>query len=127
MKPWSRTVLVAVFLGAGVASGMILSRHFDPESSATALAADRPAIAGDLSAFQDALASVAEAFSPSVVHITTQVGSQGDPWQTQGVGSGVVVSSKGHIITNHHVVDAGGKRQTLRVRFSDGSEFPAKI
>ena len=64
---------------------------------------------------------------PSVVHITTQVGSQGDPWLSQGVGSGVVVSAKGHIITNHHVVDAGGKRQTLRVRFSDGTEFPAKV
>ena len=127
MKPWSRTALVALFLGAGVAAGMSLAKAFDRESSAMAVASERPAISGDLSAFEDALASVAEAVSPSVVHITTQVGSQGDPWQSQGVGSGVVVSSKGHIITNHHVVDAGGKRQTLRVRFSDGREAPAKI
>jgi len=39
----------------------------------------------------------------------------------------VIVSSDGHILTNHHVVDAEGRRQTLRVRFSDGREFPAKI
>jgi serine protease Do len=39
----------------------------------------------------------------------------------------VIVSADGHILTNHHVVDAEGRRQTLRVRFSDGREFPAKI
>src|SRR5438477_110920 len=28
---------------------------------------------------------------------------------------------------NHHVVDADGRRQTLRVRLADGREFPAKV
>jgi serine protease Do len=127
MNTWSRAFLVALFLAAGVTAGISLGRVLDRESSSVASASERSAVGGDLLAFQDALASVAESVSPSVVHITTQVGSQGDPWQSEGVGSGVVVSSKGHIITNHHVVDAGGKRQTLRVRFSDGHEAPAKI
>jgi serine protease Do len=122
-----RTTLVAVFLAAGVASGMGLGRAFDRSSSTAAVAAERPMVSGDLSAFQDALASVAESVSPSVVHITTQIGARGEFWESQGVGSGVIVSSDGHILTNHHVVDAEGRRQTLRVRFSDGREFPAKI
>ena len=126
MKPWIRTGLMALFLAAGVAAGMGLGRAFD-RSASTAVAAERPMISGDLSAFQDALASVAEGVSPSVVHITTKVGSQGDLWEMQGVGSGVVVSAKGHILTNHHVVDADPQRQTLRVRLADGREFPAKV
>jgi S1-C subfamily serine protease len=127
MNAWIRTSLVAVFLGAGVAAGMGLGRAFDRSSGTAAVAAERPVLSGDLSAFQDALASVAEGVSPSVVHITTQLGARGDLWESQGVGSGVVVSPEGHILTNHHVVDAEGRRQTLRVRFSDGREFPAKV
>jgi len=117
---------VTLFLAAGVAAGMGLGRAFD-RSSATAVAAERPLISGDLSAFQDALASVAEGVSPSVVHITTQVGSRGDPWESQGIGSGVIVSAEGHILTNNHVVNADPRRQTFRVRCSDGREFPAKL
>jgi serine protease Do len=126
MNPWMRASLVALFLAGGVAAGMGLGRVFDPVPGA-AIAADRPAVSGDLSAFQDALASVAEAVSPSVVHLMTEVGGQGDLFQSKGVGSGVVVSAEGHIITNHHVVDSEGLRQKLRVRLSDGHEFPAKI
>jgi serine protease Do len=128
MKPWIRTGLVALFLAGGVAAGMGLGRAFDRGAGTAAVAAERPPISGDLSAFQDALASVAEAVSPSVVHITTQVGARGDLWESQGIGSGVIVSAEGHILTNHHVVvDAEGRRQTLRVRLSDDHEFPAKV
>jgi serine protease Do len=127
MNGWIRTSLVALFLAAGVAAGMGLGRAFDRSPVTSAIAAERPMVSGDLSAFQDALASVAEGASPSVVHITTQIGTRGEPWESQGVGSGVVVSAEGHILTNHHVVDAEGRRQTLRVRFSDGREFAAKV
>jgi len=126
MKPWLRSVLMASFLAAGVAAGMGLGRAFD-RTGGTAVAAERPMISGDLSAFQDALASVAEGVSTSVVHITTKVGAQGDLWEMQGVGSGVIVSPEGHILTNHHVVDADPLRQTLRVRLADGKEFAAKV
>ena len=127
MNPWMRTGLVALFLGAGVTAGIGLGRAFDRSTGTSAAAAERPMVSGDLSAFQDALASVAEVVSPSVVHITTQVGTRGDLFESQGVGSGVIVSADGHIITNHHVVNADGRRQTLRVRLSNGREYPAKV
>jgi S1-C subfamily serine protease len=43
---------------------------------------------------------------------------------TRGVGSGVVLTADGYILTNRHVVDDS---QTLTVAFSDGSELPARI
>ena len=126
MKPWVRAILVTFFLAGGVAAGMGLGRVIDPLPGA-ALAAERRATPPGLAAFQDELAGVAEAVSPSVVHIMTTVGGQDDLFQSKGVGSGVIVSAEGHIITNHHVVDSEGLSQKLRVRLSDGKEFPAKI
>ena len=43
---------------------------------------------------------------------------------TRGVGSGVVLTSDGYILTNRHVV---ADSQSLTVAFSDGSELPARI
>jgi S1-C subfamily serine protease len=43
---------------------------------------------------------------------------------TRGVGSGVVLTADGYILTNRHVV---ADSQTLTVAFADGSELPARI
>src|SRR5579863_10341845 len=126
MNPWLRAFMASLLLAGGVAAGMGLGRVFDP-APVPALAAERPAVSGDLSAFQDALASVADAVSPSVVHLMTELGGQGDLFQSKGVGSGVLVSAEGHIITNHHVVDSEGLHQKLRIRLWNNHEFPARI
>ena len=42
----------------------------------------------------------------------------------QGVGSGVVVTADGYILTNNHVVDGA---DAVRVRMADGTEFAAKV
>jgi S1-C subfamily serine protease len=120
MERWAKTALVALVLGGGVAAGLTIGRTFDsarrtPEPPAT------------LVTLQDSFAAVAAFAGPSVVHITTQVGATGDPWQRQGVGSGVIVSGEGHILTNHHVVDSGGERLQLLVRLGDGRDFPARV
>lgn len=49
---------------------------------------------------------------------------QQPPQRVQGMGSGVVVSSDGHILTNHHVVDGAIE---IRVELTDNRTFPAKL
>ncbi|WP_043582530.1 Do family serine endopeptidase [Geminisphaera colitermitum] len=44
--------------------------------------------------------------------------------QQTGIGSGVVVSSDGYILTNNHVIDGADE---LKVAFADGREFTAKL
>ena len=74
------------------------------------------------------LTAVVAAARDSVVTITADgVRSNGlSPFQvpTRGVGSGVVLTADGYILTNHHVV---ADSQSLTVSFADGSELPARI
>jgi len=42
----------------------------------------------------------------------------------QGIGSGFLFDDRGHILTNNHVVDGGGK---ITVTFHDGVEMPATV
>ncbi|MBN2430955.1 MAG: trypsin-like peptidase domain-containing protein [Acidobacteria bacterium] len=95
----------------------------------------------------DGFASVAEAVGPAVVNISTtarvrartpqQESPFGDDfWRwffergmpreqvLRSLGSGVIVDSKGFIITNHHVV---GAADTISVKLADGREFPGII
>lgn len=92
--------------------------------------------------FNNALVDIAERTNPTVVTITTvqtvRVRQQNpfsfffdDPrfrqereYQREGLGSGVIVSSDGYIITNNHVID--GADQVL-VILSDGDELEAEI
>lgn len=54
-----------------------------------------------------------------------ELGGGDDPGPTQkGAGSGVVIDSKGYILTNNHVV---GGADDIKVQFIDGKELSAKI
>ena len=68
-----------------------------------------------------AITAVAATALPSVV--TLQVQSA----QAAGSGSGVIISSDGHIITNAHVVSVGGGDQRIRVATSDGRLWPGQV
>lgn len=46
------------------------------------------------------------------------------PRTQEGLGSGVIVSEDGYIITNHHVVDEASE---IRVATVSGSEYPARV
>jgi putative serine protease PepD len=59
--------------------------------------------------------------SPSVVAITV-TGSQGG-----GQGSGVIFDTSGHILTNNHVVTAGGAGSTISVTLSDSRTYAATV
>jgi S1-C subfamily serine protease len=72
-------------------------------------------------------ARAAQLIGPSVVRVRTQDEDKKNPqgeMQDSGVGSGVVISDDGVILTNLHVVQ-GAKR--IRVTFADGLESDAQV
>ena len=73
--------------------------------------------------------AVAQKSMQSVVGITT-VGVSEDMFstqkQTKGLGSGVIVSKDGYILTNNHVVDPS-KTKSVTVILSDGTKRKAKV
>lgn len=75
---------------------------------------------------------VAEKVTPSVVGITTETTVQqpsffgGGSGIIEGVGSGVIVSEDGYIVTNSHVVD-NGDAKNIKVVFSDESSVDGKV
>ncbi len=80
-----------------------------------------------LKAFDEAISQLAQKVMPSIVNIRVKVMQQdyfGNQQEQEGVGSGVIYSSDGYIITNNHV--AGNAREMF-VTLSDGTEYPAKL
>ena len=72
-------------------------------------------------------ARAAQLIAPSVVRVNTQDEDKKNPqgdMQNTGVGSGVVISEEGIILTNLHVVQ-GAKR--IMVTFADGTESEALV
>ena len=135
-------LLIAVVLGSGIIT---------PDS--TALARDK-AVSQDtvkfLGKLSDALAEVADAVRPSVVNISTtstvtmedhpggdlfndpffrhffgdQPGHQKRKYKSAALGSGVIISESGYILTNNHVIKGA---EEIKVVLSDKREFKGKI
>jgi serine protease Do len=123
------------------------------EASAPVSAASSGGLSADLSAeaqsakaeARDSYADLVSRVAPAVVTIRSQrmvrqtqlpyedelfrrfFGEQGPrqaPRPASGLGSGVIVSSDGYILTNHHVVNGA---QKIRVDFTDGRTFDARV
>ncbi|MFJ8582692.1 S1C family serine protease [Micromonospora sp. NPDC093277] len=108
------TALLAGSLGSALTyaflrGGTAVPRLGAESGQAPALAQRKP----------ESLAGVAEKVLPSVV--TIRMASLGGISE----GSGFVVSSDGHIVTNDHVVSGGSGKAT--VIFNDGSSAPATV
>src|SRR5665647_2127946 len=86
-------------------------------SSATTSAA--PVVQADASAPNWSV--TAAAVSPSVVAISVTSGQSG------GQGSGVIFDTQGHILTNNHVVAAGGQNSQITVTLNDKRTYDATV
>jgi putative serine protease PepD len=106
----------ALGVGAGIGSYAYLSGGSiaSPITVTTQQAADSPKLDGTI-------AAAAQKIQPSVVTITVQAGNSGD------IGTGVVLDSGGHILTNDHVVEAAAQGGTISVTFHDGQTAKATI
>jgi 2-alkenal reductase len=72
----------------------------------------------------DARAAVRET-GPAVVTVVNQLSTQrGAGGSAQATGSGVIIDSRGYILTNDHVVQG---QRALEVIFSDGTKSPASL
>lgn len=115
----SMAVGIAVFAAAiGGVSGAYFDHHFDANTSAAV-----SVVTGSNSSDSSTMVgAVADAVLPSVVKITETTSS------AEGIGSGMVVSSNGYIVTNNHVVadfvSEGGK---LTVTDYQGKTYSAKV
>ncbi|MBI2932379.1 MAG: trypsin-like peptidase domain-containing protein [Planctomycetes bacterium] len=120
-------IAFAALLTVGVAGGIALQKGLGWGALAAQERVEVPASAKQL---QEAFNRAAEFATKSVVHITTEARPEPEDWfwglqaPAQNIGSGVIVSADGHILTNHHVID--GFRAGL-VRFGDGREFRAEL
>ena len=125
---WGRTLTAAV-LAAVLASGgtalAVTSLERDTAPAATAssgtLGSDAAPVPSPAGSDGVTWSKVASAVEPSVVSIGVQ-GPTG-----AGEGSGVVIDSSGHVLTNNHVVSGGGNGAKITVALSDGRVFDATV
>ena len=110
----------SALIGAVAATVVTLALNDGPQTS-VADRGETPIVIsdpGDITA-----AAVAEKVLPSIVTVEVDRAGGGE-FVADSSGSGVVLDTAGHLITNHHVVDGGA---TVRVVFADGRIYPATV
>ena len=131
------TVLVAAYFVVGVLKPEWLDKR---PSLATAVSVIQAPAGGGAGAAAGSYSPAAKRASPAVVSINTsktaaKLPRNGDPWfrfffgdqgqQPQaGLGSGVIVSSAGYILTNNHVVEGA---DDIEVFLADGRRSKAAV
>ncbi|BEP11752.1 hypothetical protein acdb102_00630 [Acidothermaceae bacterium B102] len=120
--------LAALVLVSGGAGGLAAST-FGSSSNAVALPAAaaattlgaNPQTISAASTTAQSYAAIAAKVLPVVVSIDVVGQSESD------TGSGIVLTTSGYILTNHHVIAAAETSGTITVHFNDGSTAAAKI
>jgi S1-C subfamily serine protease len=111
-----------------VVAGVVTTRHSSTPRSLTRADVDaRVKSAVDAAAKQAASAparsaTVYQSILPSMVVVQTDRGAGSD--DSSGLGSGVIVSEQGAILTARHVV---ADARTITVAFADGTSSPARL
>jgi S1-C subfamily serine protease len=91
-----------------------------PSQTATPAAADDQAL---LDAYSNAVIGVTERVGPAVVRVETTAAGQ-DARGRGGIGSGIVISPDGLVLTNSHVV---GSSKQIRLRDTEGVVTDARV
>jgi S1-C subfamily serine protease len=113
------TVLLAVVFGVGLFAGWVYgTRSTGVVPSSTGLAATVPPVTGSGNSLDAVREAVVAKVRPTVVQVNV-VTSNG-----KGLGSGVILDSRGYIITNNHVIATA---QSIQVVLSDGRSLPAQL
>ena len=119
-RRWPRRVaggaaILALVAGGGTAGGVLAEKYLIDHPAATVSVTAATATS---STDTGSLASIVKAVQPSVVTVMV------DGAQSSSLGSGVVLSADGLILTNNHVIAETG---TVSVRLSSGRTVPAKV
>ncbi len=121
-KRFRRGLLIAVAaltVASGAGSGALAAALIDHgTTTASAGSALTTTATSTSSTASPTAATVYAQDSPGVVMITVNVGNG------QAIGSGIVLDSKGDILTNAHVIAAA---RSIQVAFSDGTTVPATL
>ncbi|GMV24797.1 MAG: putative periplasmic serine endoprotease DegP-like protein [Phycisphaerae bacterium] len=137
---FKRRSVQALLAAAAVTAGFAAHSFLPPAAASSPRTlerqpADPPPEVEHARSLSKAFRFVAKTAEPSVVHINAlnrivrrdffgRIIEQGERLAPSGVGSGVVLSNDGYILTNNHVV---AEADALKVRLFDGREFEARI
>ncbi|WP_409186021.1 S1C family serine protease [Amycolatopsis sp. VS8301801F10] len=111
------TALAAALLGGGAGAAIVGLSGGSGTSSTTAASSATAQTVGNTTASGD-VSTVAAKVVPSVVQVNVTTG------RGTAIGSGVILTSDGRILTNAHVVQGA---QTVTVTTSDGKKYQAKV
>jgi putative serine protease PepD len=115
--PWLRLALSLAAVGLAVAA-LVIALQADHGSSANTQASGASASQASTVC---PITTIAEEELPSVVTIAV-TGTSGS-----GTGSGEIIDSSGHVLTNNHVIAAAASGGRIDVIFSDGSSQTARL
>jgi putative serine protease PepD len=114
-------VLAAGLIGGGVATAGYNALDDDAPAGTSNVASE--AVVVNDTENVNTITGAAVTASPSVVTIAVSGGS------ASGSGSGIILDTDGHILTNTHVVTLGGQvsEPAVEVKLNDGRVFPATV
>ncbi|WP_104165937.1 S1C family serine protease [Arthrobacter sp. SX1312] len=121
MATFAAGVLAAGLVGGGVAAAGLGALDDDPTAGISQAAPE--SIVVNNTDDVNTITGAAVKASPSVVTIAVSGGTSG------GSGSGIILDTDGHILTNTHVVTLGGQVSdpAVEVKLNDGRVFPATV
>lgn len=115
-------VIVAATLSAVIGAGTGIGAYaLTAEGAATSPVRVTTVPASQTAVLDGTVAAAAAKIEPSVVTITVEAG------QGSGLGTGVILDSEGHILTNNHVVEAAAQGGKITVTLHDGTTVDATL